>query len=197
MLKHIPELKGKNLQAMLNVIEKFLQEPTPRQVPKELIASSAPAILPIGKILAAIGLVLTIILFAAFLFVFPPKMLFAISALPLLMIAGFALMIAGQNIKSRKLKILRDGDLYEGRIVKISPTGMNVNGQNFFSVIIQFQKDQDTLINCHDLIRGDIIDNFFAIKDSETDDLIDLLYAKNSNHMAVIPLKIIYMSKYN
>jgi hypothetical protein len=194
MLKNI-EISGKKSQATLNMIDSFLSLPIPRKLPDDIIKQSQSIFFKIGFILTTVMSILMLIFFPLIIIFLPWQLVFSGAVLPLFWVTGIVFLIIGKKNQKQQLDIFSKGNIYEGIIIKINILPGTVNNFNFFQLHLEFENEQGGKNVCYETVRSDIIDNFIKIMDEETP--IDILWYDKIPQKAILPQKLIYMSRYN
>jgi hypothetical protein len=204
MLKHAKDITDKDRQEALNRLNEFLDQSKPRKASKELKKFCTPFIFKVGIWLTIVGVVMFLIVVLLPIIiqsVEPPGHSFVKpnpSQFPLfimqyaLLIVGLIEVFVSLIIKQKRLNILKFGQLHEAKITKIKKFQDTTVGVKIFKIDLEIH-NENRCTNCHSYVRAEFIDHFYDIMNSESDNLVDVIY--NGNKEVILPLNIIYMSR--
>jgi len=190
-LQHIPSLKESSAKKTFLKINAFLKQIPPRNIPKELYKSNRSLLAFFGLLLGCIFSIQFLLMGIYFSYNKSKIEWVSFTFLAISLVVTFLAFYC----KRQKTKILKYGNVYAGKITKISSLPTRINGQAFYCVHIEFYEKDNCLVRCKETIDQRIVETFIDFKNNNQS--IDVIYFPNSLKYGIIPLKTILLSRYS
>lgn len=132
----------KRLAVDRNAVEEFLRQPLPRSnVPQGLqrqIVGETKMVLMLGVALLCFGLLVPFLIFFA---LSGDDRWFAIPVGAVFLVAGTLTLALTIVLSGRKARILKEGSVVSGKITKVRPTNVEINGRRRYEVVFEVARN--------------------------------------------------------